>query len=272
MRRSFVVAAGSALALGLAVVFLSPRPDVPETSSAVRAAAAPVAVIPPAAPQPPPTRVADAAPAASSALPPSPPAATQTPVPARSPPAVVPDLPTVEVRELPVHAVPDDTPPPRPVTLLGRNRPGDAPQLLAHNAPPPAPRQSPALVIVGAAHADSGVSLTVRGRVVPLYGVRAPRGGDRCAVSPGRVPRSCAEVARDALAARLGASATVSCRVPPGQRGGGSAAVCLDSTGVDLAGFLVGAGFVLADPAQGRDYVGAERIARSFRRGLWRYR
>jgi endonuclease YncB( thermonuclease family) len=266
MRRSFVVAAGSALGLGLAVVFLSPRPNVPVTPSSVHAAVAPIAVVPSAPPPPAATRIAEAAPTPSPAPAPSPPAANQ-------PPASLPDLPTVEVKERPVHTVPDDTPPPRPVTLLGREPLGDAPQVLAHNVPPPpAPKESPAIVIVGAAHADSDVALSVRGRVVPLYGVRAPKHGDRCAVSPGPSPRACAEVARDALAQRLGQNATVSCRVPPGQRGGASAAVCLDSAGVDLAGFLVGAGFVLADPGQSRDYVGAESVARSFRRGLWRYR
>ncbi len=255
MRRSLVIAAGFALCLGLAALMLSPRPGVPGAANPAGAVAAPLAAVPPAAPAVRP--IADAAPA--------------TP-PAAAPPAAAPDLPTIEVKPRPVHTVPDDTPPPRPVTLQDGDPLAGMPQAVARSVPPPAPRQTPAIVIVGAAHADNSVSLTVRGRIVPLFGVRAPKRGDRCAAVPGPSPRACAEVARDALATRLHADANVSCRVPPGQRGGGGAAVCLDSTGVDLAGFLVGAGFVLADPAQSYDYVGAETIARSFRRGLWRYR
>lgn len=229
----FVV--GAALSLGLAV---TPRPA--SAASLLRVAAAATPSI---------TLIADAEPAAS---PPS-------------------DLPTIEVKPRPVHTVPDYTPLPPPVTLQGRD-PAGASETLARAAPPPAPKQTPAIIIAGAAHPDGGVTLSVRGRVVPLYGVRAPKPGDRCAVAPGPSPRACADVARHALAIRLSINANVSCRIPPGRRGGGSAAVCLDSTGVDLAGFLVSSGFVLADPAQGSDYVGAESIARSFRRGLWRYR
>lgn len=86
------------------------------------------------------------------------------------------------------------------------------------------------------------------------------------------VPRSCADVARDALAARLAAERTVSCRVPPGQSHGAQAAVCVDAAGTDLGGFLVAEGLALADPARSYQYVGAEGAARSFRKGLWRYR
>lgn len=187
---------------------------------------------------------------------------------AEATPAPPSDLPTVEVKPRPVHTVPDDTPPPAPVRLLAP----PAPETVAPPAPPPVPKQLAAVLISGAARVDNSVSLSVRGRIVPLFGVRAPAGGDRCAAAPGPSPRACGDVARDALASRLRPNTTVSCRVPPGQRGGRGAAVCLDSTGVDLAGFLVAAGFALADPAQSYDYVGAEGVARTFRRGLWRYR
>ncbi|HXZ01597.1 MAG TPA: thermonuclease family protein [Stellaceae bacterium] len=187
---------------------------------------------------------------------------------ASTPPA---DLPTVEVKPRPVHGVPDDTPAPAPVTLPSHDR-GTSAETAARRPSPPAPAQTAAVIISGAARVDNSVSLKVHGRVVPLFGVRAPASGDRCGAAPGPSPRACGEVAREALASRLSANTTVSCRVPPGQRGGRAAAVCLDSTGVDLAGFLVGAGFALADPAQSYDYVGAEGIARSYRRGLWRYR
>jgi endonuclease YncB( thermonuclease family) len=112
----------------------------------------------------------------------------------------------------------------------------------------------------------------VLGRKVPLFGISATRRGDRCQSAIAESPRSCDEVAREALAGRLRTNTFVSCRVPPGQPRGAGAAVCLDATGVDLAGFLAGQGLALADRAQSYDYVGAEGVARSLRRGLWRYR
>lgn len=238
MRLAPVILAGLALSLGLAAEPLRPAATAASASSPVQLA-----------------EDASAPPASSPSAPPS-------------------DLPTVEVKPRPVHTVPDDTPPPPPVTLRGHDgsafaapRPDTA---VRHE--PPVPLQIPTLVISGTARVDGSVSISVRGRVVPLFGVRAPASGDRCAVAPGPSPRACAEVAKSVLASRLPPNTMVSCRVPPGQHNGRGAAICLDSTGVDLGGFLVGEGFVLADPAQSFDYVGAEGVARSYRRGLWRYR
>lgn len=187
------------------------------------------------------------------------------------------DLPVIEVPERVVHSVPDEEPPPQPVTLKGRDgrdmRPRSATQLAARPAmPAPSPSPAPMPMIRGAAHVGDVVSLMVQGRTVPLFGVKAPQAGDRCAAAPQMAPRSCGEVARAALAARLKANPAVSCRIPPGQRAAVPGAICLDSTGVDLAGFLIGEGLALADPAQSYDYAGAENVARSTRRGLWRYR
>jgi endonuclease YncB( thermonuclease family) len=187
-----------------------------------------------------------------------------------------PDLPTVEVAPREVHTVPDqDTAPPRPVTLTerdGRNvGPRPAPQMAARLAPA-LPPQPPAAMINGAARLGEGISLIVRGRAVDLFGVRGPKPGDRCTVSDRLAPRACGEVAREVLALRLNVYSAVSCRVLPGQRGAGQGAICLDSTGVDLGGFLVAQGFALAEPGQSRDYVGAESVAASLHRGLWRFR
>jgi endonuclease YncB( thermonuclease family) len=174
------------------------------------------------------------------------------------------DLPSVDVSSRPVHVVPpDDGKPARPVTVTGR---GGAPDVRAA-APPIA---TPA-VIKGPAKLAAGLSLTIGDRAVELFGVKVPHSGDRCA-SATQPPGNCADVARGALAARLKGNAAVSCRVPPGQRRTVPAALCVDATGVDLAGFLVAQGFVLADPAQSYEYVGAETMARSQKRGLWRYR
>ena len=187
------------------------------------------------------------------------------------------DLPTIAVPQRPVHTVPDyDTAPPKPVILKGRDgrdiAPRSEPQVAARRPPPVASPQVPALTISGPARVDQAVSLMVRGRSVPLFGVRAPQAGDRCAAGPGMAPRACNEVAREVLAARLSGNATVFCRVPRGQRDGATSAVCLDAHGVDLGGFLVGEGFALADPRQSYDYAGAESVARSTHRGLWRFR
>ncbi len=259
MRPTLLTLAGLVLSIWLATQLLplrqSPRvvaDPVPAADAAAAPAPGPVQLADEAAPPP-----ADSAPA---------------PPPTIAAPAPPPDLPTVDVKARPVHTVPDYTPAPAPVTVLGRDGNALAPPETVARRAPPAPKQVAAAVISGAARVDNSVSLSVGVRIVPLFGVRAPANGDRCAVAPSPSPRGCGEVARDALAARLRFNATVSCRVPPGQRGGRGAAVCLDSTGVDLAGFLVGAGFALADPAQSYDYVGAETVARSYLRGLWRYR
>jgi len=173
------------------------------------------------------------------------------------------DLPSVEVPSRPVHAVPpDDGAPARPVTM------GRAPSAESRS---PAPPSAPAVIINGAAKLGGGFSLTVGQRAIELFGVKPAHSGDRCA--GGAQPASnCGEVARGALAARLKANAAVSCRVPPGQRRAVPAALCTDAAGVDLGGFLVAQGFALADPTQSYDYVGAEGVARSLKRGLWRYR
>jgi endonuclease YncB( thermonuclease family) len=182
------------------------------------------------------------------------------------------DLPTIAVPPRAVHAVPeDDSPPPKPVTLLGRDGRDITPRTPPRVAAPIPPPTAPAAIISGAARVSDGVSLTVLGRPVQLFGVRPPQKSDRCAVGKGAA-RPCAEVAREALAGRLKTNAVISCRVPPGQSRPISAAVCVDATGADLAGFLVAEGFALADVGQSYDYVGAEGVARSFRRGLWRYR
>lgn len=219
------------------------------------------------------------APLAATASPPSaeaaPPSAAAEAGP-QSLPQAAPDLPTVEVAPRAVHTVPEqDSAPPRPVILTERDgrdvAPRPARQAAARPVPAPPPAR-PALAIGGAARLGEGVSLIVNGRAIGLLGVRAPKPGDRCTPSARLAPRDCGEVAREMLALRLNLYGTVSCRVPPGQRGAGERGICLDSTGVDLGGFLVTQGFALAEPAQSRDYVGAESVAASLHRGLWQFR
>lgn len=180
------------------------------------------------------------------------------------------DLPTVVVNQRPVHTVPEEDPGPSPpVTIKGRD--GNA---VALHAPRPplvrrAPAPAPVTLISGAARLGEGISLSVRGRSVHLFGVRLPASGDRCGDA---ASHPCSELAREALAMRLRMNGDVSCRVPPGQRAAAPGAVCHDVTGVDLGGFLVAQGLALADPTQSYEYVGAESAARAVRRGLWNYR
>jgi endonuclease YncB( thermonuclease family) len=166
--------------------------------------------------------------------------------------------------------VTDDAPPPRAVILQTRDgRPIPLPSRSSKAPPSPS---TPALQISGPAQVADIVSLTIRDRSMPLFGVRAPQASDRCSMSAQSAPRACSDAAREALATRLKGGAMVSCRVPPGQRLSVPAAICVDATGIDLGGFLVAEGFALADTTQSYEYVGAEDAARSFRRGLWHYR
>ncbi|HVA15204.1 MAG TPA: hypothetical protein VNF99_18290 [Stellaceae bacterium] len=251
-----------------------------------------------------------ASPPAAIALPPaaeSPPAPTPQPPPA---PAVS-DLPNVDVAPLVVHTVPDAAPPVPTVTLLNRDgrtikefkpsaplspsyvpspsatdtarspsfyAPRGANSRAATAAPILVPPGSTRRLAVapasaafdGAARAAGATALSVGGRNVRLFGVRVADPRDQCNLGPGD-NRSCAEVARDALAQRLLHYPKVACHVPPGQRGN-PAAICTDTSGTDLGGFLVAEGYALADTSQSYDYFGAEGVARSYRLGLWRYR
>jgi endonuclease YncB( thermonuclease family) len=286
------------LTVGVAVIVLDRRVSAPVPSVPPLAADRIAESLPPAAPEPPPPapapELAAAAPEQSAAAAPSPPAAS--------------DLPNVDIAPLTVHPVPNDEPPAPTVTLVDRNgrtireiRPSAAPsptyqpsigpapttQRFASIAGPP-PRAASAPVMVppignsrfaatpmtaffnGSASASGATVLSVGGRNVRLFGVRVADPRDQCGLGPGD-NRSCADVARDALAQRLQHYPSVACHVPAGQRGD-PAAVCADASGTDLAGFLVAEGYALADTNQSYDYFGAEGVARSFRRGLWRYR
>jgi endonuclease YncB( thermonuclease family) len=113
--------------------------------------------------------------------------------------------------------------------------------------------------------------LAVQGHSVRLYGVLPPASTDRCAIGTG-VPQNCADVTQAILAARLARSASVACQLPAGVGPTDPARTCLDATGVDVAGYLVGEGLALADQHAGGTYASAEGAARSAGKGLWRYR
>jgi endonuclease YncB( thermonuclease family) len=216
-----------------------------------------------------PAVVAVTAPQAVPVAPPRPPA----PVVAPAPPApAVPDLPTVVVATRPVHEVPEDAPPPPPRPIALQTSGGKAIEQPRQAVPAAAPAtvRAPAPALNGPATAASATSLAIDGRTVRLFGVRPAEPGDRCGTPDGS-NELCANAARTALARLLAGKGAVSCHMPAGQRGD-PAFVCRDGTGTDLGGFLVAEGFARADTKESYDYFGAEGVARSFHRGLWRYR
>jgi endonuclease YncB( thermonuclease family) len=176
----------------------------------------------------------------------------------------LPPLPEVKVAEHPIHAVPEDkTPEPN---HSGQPTAGQSEEvrLGAHALAPPAPPHQ----FSGTATATGAVELKVDTTTISLFGIKPPAERDRCADAGG----DCLAVAKRALAARIGNSGKVSCRIPNPHPGTVTYAICLDPTGFDLSGFLIAQGLALADTGQSYDYVGAESIARNLKRGLWKFR
>lgn len=204
----------------------------------------------------------------------SPPPASSPPVAepaAAAPPAPAPQLPalpTREVAQIPFHAVPENEEPAKPQPVEMRDAPGLATSRHSSRgnsrsaALPPPPRQ-----LAGKAEATGAAALAVAGHNLRLFGVRPPESNDNCRGSGGTAVR-CTERAQAVLAGRL--ARNTSCRFPAPSSN--DAAICLDGDGVDLGGLLVAEGLALADRSQSFDYVGAESIAQSQKRGLWQYR
>lgn len=186
----------------------------------------------------------------------------------------LPALPQQSVAVRPVHIVPEnEVLPARPVVIEPPSRQAAAVSAHPHRetrmrARPPLP----AVQIAGAAEPTGATALRVGDNPLRLFGIRPPAAGDRCSASAlGAAPLPCDEAAGKLLAARLTRYGRVACRLPaPGHAP--NAAICLDGDGVDLGGLLVAEGLALADPRQSYDYVGAESVARSNRRGLWLFR
>jgi endonuclease YncB( thermonuclease family) len=246
MRKLALVAAGLVGLAGLIVAVVLDRPAAPPPTPETPQANLPDVPPTPEAP-------ASRAPALVQAAPPKP---------------AVPDLPTIEVAPRPIHTVPDEEPAAAPrVTIFDRQGKEQRSREASLTPPPPAAPLPPPMTFGGTAQAAGGTTLAVAGRSVRLFGVRVADPRDRCGLGPGD-GRSCADVARDALAQRLKRYPMVSCHVPAGQRGD-PGAICVDNSGTDLGGFLVAEGLALADTGQSYEYFGSEGVARSFRRGLW---
>lgn len=260
----FRIFAGASAALLLAVAGLVHHPhDVPPPPQETTAVAPPAGAIAAgegsSAPRESPVRVAEAAPLS--------------------------DLPLREVPQRPVHTIDDRDLPSGAAPITVKDRNGRViTRLVSRASPPPKPAAAPAAsatasagggarpqALAGRAQPNGATSLAVGGTAVRLFGVRPAESRDRCGDGQGGW-RACGEMARDALARRLAGDAAVSCQLTPGVAGGETAAVCHDSRGVDLGGFLVAEGYALADPAHGQQYLDAQGLAHAYRRGLWRYR
>jgi endonuclease YncB( thermonuclease family) len=184
------------------------------------------------------------------------------------------DLPSIEVAPRVAHTVPADSdmePAPH-VTMQQRDG-----RILAERATPlpaPPPRATRAATdpaaLAGAARPISGPILSVAGRTVRLFGVRAADAREHCGPGGG-VASSCIAAANAALAARLGGNAGVTCTMPSGQSGD-PGFICHDAAGIDLGGLLVAQGLALVDRSSSYQYLGAEDAARISHQGLWRYR
>jgi endonuclease YncB( thermonuclease family) len=214
----------------------------------------------PAAEAPPP----DAAPAPEAS------ASPETAVPAPPPEPALPPLPEIAVGDHPIHQVPvDPTPASKPGQPLDPGRNAGQSQEVAQGPSikplPSAPRQ-----FTGTAAPTGGIELTVGTTTVELFGVKPPDPSEHCGTG---ADSDCRAAAQRALAKQLGNSGKVSCHVPNVRPGVTIAfAICLDATGVDLGGYLIGAGLAVADTGQSYDYVGAESIARNLKQGLWHFR
>jgi endonuclease YncB( thermonuclease family) len=126
--------------------------------------------------------------------------------------------------------------------------------------------------LVGSAIVTGPLELNIDGKPLELYGAKPPSGDDICSPGGDYAARSCLDVSRQALAARIGLDGDVTCRILAVGGRSSLPAVCTDSKGADLATYLVAHGFALADPNEIVDYSAAEARAKSTRAGLWTYR
>jgi endonuclease YncB( thermonuclease family) len=133
-----------------------------------------------------------------------------------------------------------------------------------------APRSSAApsteTTIAGRARVIDGDTLEIDGRRIRLHGIDAPERGQSCRDGQGRDYR-CGLSAARALSDKIGQQA-VSCAARDVDRYGRIVAVCR-AGGEDVNGWLVSEGWAVAYRRYSRDYVDAERAARSAQRGLW---
>jgi endonuclease YncB( thermonuclease family) len=124
-----------------------------------------------------------------------------------------------------------------------------------------------AQVIEGPAKVIDGDSLTVGGAEVRLFGVDAPELSQTCFDNASRV--ACGAMAKDMLESMIGGGA-LTCFGKGTDTYGRVVALCRTS-GVDIGGAMVAAGWATAFHRYGDDYTAAEMRARAQRTGIWKW-
>jgi endonuclease YncB( thermonuclease family) len=191
--------------------------------------------------------------------------------------------PIPALRTTALETVPPPTPRrPRPAVGVPHRAPPPSPEPAAAREPvPPQPAGAAPFIsqaaldgpgLRGDATVTGPLELNVEGRLLRLYGLAPPEDSDMCSPGEPFAARSCAEVARQALAKLLAGNSQVTCRVLA--TGGGVAlpAVCADRDGSDLGLYLVSRGFALAESNDTVDYSPAQKQAKAKNLGLWQYR
>ena len=119
--------------------------------------------------------------------------------------------------------------------------------------------------IVGRASVVDGDTVDIHGKRIRLHGIDAPESGQRCKTA-GQEYR-CGKVAAFALADKIGAS-PIRCKRLDTDRYKRIIAICYLGS-LDLNEWMVNEGHAVAYRKYAKDYVGAERWARLYRRGMW---
>jgi endonuclease YncB( thermonuclease family) len=118
----------------------------------------------------------------------------------------------------------------------------------------------------GRATVLDGDTLVVRGKVIGLGGVVAPRSTQTCETAGGQ-KYPCGKIAAEALANRIGDTG-VACAIGQADPHGRTLGTCRKD-GEDLAAWLVSHGYAVADRHVATDYVPNQKQAWAKRRGLW---
>lgn len=121
--------------------------------------------------------------------------------------------------------------------------------------------------IEGPAEVIDGDSLRVAGTEVRLFGIDAPEYFQTCFSNGSPVP--CGAMAKDMLEGMIG-GAKLTCLPQEIDTHGRTVAACRTS-GVDVGGALVEAGWAIAFRRYSDDYVATEARARAARAGIWQW-
>lgn len=119
--------------------------------------------------------------------------------------------------------------------------------------------------IVGRASVIDGDTVDIHGQRIRFLGIDAPESGQRCKKA-GQEYR-CGKVAAFALADKIGAS-PIRCKRLDTDRYKRIIAICYLGS-LDLNEWMVNEGHAVAYRKYAKDYVGAERWARLYRRVMW---